>query len=150
MATDQGPIVQSALLRGELVRLRVDSGLTQKQVAEILDWSQSKLMRIEGGGSRLTQVDLDALLDRYGATSESRREQLHVLNRGAKKPRWWNRYKADVPTAHLNYVGFEAIAFKDVRAISKTVVGGKKKITLEVTDPRWGTVRTETKTVTLP
>jgi NADH-quinone oxidoreductase subunit L len=28
--------------------------------------------------------------------------------------------------------------------------GGKKKITLEVTDPRWGTVRRETKTVTLP
>ena len=28
--------------------------------------------------------------------------------------------------------------------------GGKKKITLEVVDPRWGTVKTETRTVTLP
>jgi hypothetical protein len=29
----------------------------------------------------------------------------------------------------INFVGFKAIAFQDVRAISKTVVGGKKKIT---------------------
>ena len=42
MATDQGPVVQSALLRGELVRLRRESGLTQEQVAADLGWSPSK------------------------------------------------------------------------------------------------------------
>ena len=51
MAIDQGPVVQSALLRGELVRLRKDRGFTQEQVAAGLDWSHAKLMRLENGRS---------------------------------------------------------------------------------------------------
>jgi hypothetical protein len=59
MATDQGPVVQSALLRSELIRLRKESGQTQEQVAEALDWSPSKLIRVEGGR------DLDATYIEY-------------------------------------------------------------------------------------
>ena len=66
VATDQGPVVQSALLRSELVRLRKESGLTQEQVAADLEWSPSKLIRVEGGRSSITKVDLDALITRYG------------------------------------------------------------------------------------
>ena len=49
MSADQGPVVQSALLRGELIRLRREGGLTQEQVAAQLEWSPSKLIRVEGG-----------------------------------------------------------------------------------------------------
>ena len=108
MATDQGPVVQSALLRGELVRLRRESGLTQEQVAAQLEWSPSKLIRVEGGRSAITKVDLDALLDRYGVTSESTRERLQALNRGARGRGWWDKYRDDVSPTYLNYVGFEA------------------------------------------
>jgi transcriptional regulator with XRE-family HTH domain len=108
MATDQGPVVQSMLLRGELVRLRKDSELTQEQVADGLEWSPSKLIRVEGGRSSITKVDLDALLTVYGVTSESRREQLQSLNRGARERAWWDGYKDDVSPAYLNYVGLEA------------------------------------------
>jgi transcriptional regulator with XRE-family HTH domain len=108
MVSDQGPVVQSALLRGELVRLRKDRGLTQQQVAGELEWSPSKLIRIEGGGSSITKVDLDALLSEYGVTSESHRERLHALNRGAKEPGWWDSYKDDASPEYLRYVGFEA------------------------------------------
>ena len=108
MATDQGPVVQSMLLRGELVRLRKDSGLTQEQVASTLEWSPSKLIRVEGGRSSITKVDLDALLTAYGITSESRRDQLQALNRGARERAWWDSYKEDVSPAYLNYVGLEA------------------------------------------
>ena len=108
MTSDQGPVVQSALLRGELVRLRKERGLTQQQVAGVLEWSPSKLIRVEGGGSSITKVDLDALLIRYGVTSESHRERLHALNRGAKEAGWWDRYRSDASTAYLNYIGFEA------------------------------------------
>ena len=55
MATDQGPVVQSAILRGELVRLRKRSKLTQEEVARGLEWSPSKLIRIEGGHSSVTK-----------------------------------------------------------------------------------------------
>ncbi|HET6189986.1 MAG TPA: helix-turn-helix transcriptional regulator, partial [Trebonia sp.] len=51
MANDQGPVVLSALLRAELIRLRKESGLTQEAVAQNLDWSPSKLIRVEGGRS---------------------------------------------------------------------------------------------------
>jgi transcriptional regulator with XRE-family HTH domain len=108
VATDQGPVVQSALLRNELVRLRRDSDLTQEQVALDLEWSPSKLIRVEGGRSSITKVDLDALLSKYGVTSESTRERLHALNRGARERAWWDKYKDDVSPNYLNYVGFEA------------------------------------------
>jgi len=108
MASDQGPVVQSAILRGELVRLRKDRGLTQQQVAAALEWSPSKLIRVEGGASSITKVDLDAILSEYGITSESQRDRLQVMRAGAKEAGWWDRYKDDVSPAHLSYVGFEA------------------------------------------
>jgi transcriptional regulator with XRE-family HTH domain len=108
MATDQGPVVQSALLRSELIRLRKESGLTQEQVAEALDWSPSKLIRVEGGRSSITKVDLDALLSRYGVSSESQRERLQALNRGARERAWWAVYRDDLDPTYVEYVGYEA------------------------------------------
>lgn len=107
MPTDQGPVVQSALLRSELIRLRKDSGLTQEQVAQDLDWSPSKLIRVEGGRSAITKVDLDALLKEYGISSESHRERLQALNRGARERAWWTSYRELAP-AYVDYVGYEA------------------------------------------
>lgn len=108
MATDQGPVVQSALLRNELIRLRKESGLTQEQVAAALDWSPSKLIRVEGGRSSITKVDLDALLSTYGISSESQRERLQALNRGARERAWWAAYRDDLDPTYLEYVGYEA------------------------------------------
>ena len=108
MASDHGPVIQSAMLRAELVRLRRERGLTQQQVAAALEWSPSKLIRVEGGGSAITKVDLDALLTRYRVTSESHRERLHTLNRAAKESGWWDTYKDYIRAEYLRYVGFEA------------------------------------------
>ncbi len=108
MATDQGPVVQSALLRSELVHLRKEKGLTQEHVAKNLEWSPSKLIRVEGGRSSITKVDLDALLARYGVTSESHRDKLHALNKGARERAWWDDFRGDINSTYLNYVGYEA------------------------------------------
>jgi transcriptional regulator with XRE-family HTH domain len=108
VATDQGPVVQSALLRADLIRLRRESELTQEQVARDLEWSPSKLIRVEGGRSSVTKVDLDALLTKYGVTSESTRERLQGLNRGARERAWWDKYRDDISPTYLDYVGFEA------------------------------------------
>ncbi len=123
MASDQGPVIQSALLRAELVRLRKERGLTQQHVAGSLEWSPSKLIRVEGGASSITMVDLGALLTMYGVTSESHRERLQTLNRGAKEPGWWDTYKNDVSADYLSYIGFEAgAAF--IRQFQLSVVPG--------------------------
>ena len=110
MPSDEGPVVQSALLRDELIHLRTKRGLTQQQVAVALEWSPSKLIRVEGGKSSITKVDLDALLTKYGVTSESHRERLQALRSGAKEVGWWDVYKDDVSPTYLRYVGFEAAA----------------------------------------
>ena len=82
--------------------------MTQELVAAELEWSPSKLIRVEGGRSSITKVDLDALLTKYGVTSESTRERLQVLNRGARERGWWDKYRDDISPTYLDYVGFEA------------------------------------------
>jgi transcriptional regulator with XRE-family HTH domain len=119
MANDQGPVVQSALLRAELIRLRKESSLTQEQVAQDLDWSPSKLIRVEGGRSSITKVDLDALLKEYGISSESQHERLQALNRGAKERAWWAGFREEISPAYLEYVGYETGA-----AFIRQYVGG--------------------------
>lgn len=106
MATDQGPVVQSALLRNELVRLRLDKGLTQEKVAHSLDWHPSKLIRIEGGKSNITVTDLRALLEEYGVRSESRRERLEGLVRGARQRGWWTDYRDAFDEGTLQFAGY--------------------------------------------
>lgn len=108
MATDQGPIVQSALLRSDLIRLRKEKGFTQEMVARDLEWSPSKLIRVEGGRSSITKTDLDALLTHYGVTAESQRDRLQTLNRGAREVGWWAAYRDDISPTYLSYVGYEA------------------------------------------
>src|SRR5690348_1982517 len=123
MASDHGPVVQSALLRSELVQLRRERGLTQAQVAADLAWMPAKLIRAEGGQSPATEADLDALLQRYGVTSDSQRERLRDLSRGARVSGWWEAYRGDVAAAYLDYVGHEAGA-ASIRQYLGAVVPG--------------------------
>jgi len=124
MASDQGPVVQSALLRNELIRLRKVSGLTQEQVATGLDWSSSKLIRVEGGRSSISTVDLDALLRTYGISAGSDRERLQALNRGTRERPWWVSYRDGMmDAAYLEYVGFEAGAVF-IRSFEQVFVPG--------------------------
>lgn len=65
MKEDGGPSVARALLRAELRRLRTERGLTQEEVARSLDWSVSKLVRIEAGDSAISARELYSLLTFY-------------------------------------------------------------------------------------
>ena len=55
-------------LTTQLKRLRRKAELTQRQVAQALDWSPSKIIRIEQGTVRIRVTDLQALLNLYGVT----------------------------------------------------------------------------------
>jgi transcriptional regulator with XRE-family HTH domain len=97
--------------------------MTQEQIAAKLEWSASKVIRVEGGRSSITKVDLDALLDQYGVTSEDERGRLHGLNREARAAGWWDGYRNDVAAPYLDYVGYEAGAAV-IRQFPGTVVPG--------------------------
>ncbi|XVQ10544.1 helix-turn-helix domain-containing protein [Spirillospora sp. CA-255316] len=123
MASDQGPIVQSALLRSELVRLRKEKGMTQEQVARALEWSPSKLIRVEGGKNAITFTDLQALLLTYDVTSKSKQERMQELARGARENAWWSTYKGEVSDDFLNFVGYAAGA-SYIRHFHNSIVPG--------------------------
>lgn len=108
MAVDQGPVVQSAVLRNTLTRLRKEHHLTQEKVAEDLEWSPSKLIRVEGGRSGITKTDLDALLTKYGVTDDAERKKLQDTNRAAREDAWWDNYRNQISAPYLNFVGYEA------------------------------------------
>ena len=88
-----------------------------------LEWSPSKLIRVEGGRSAVTKVDLDALLTEYGVTSGAERDRLQQLNRWAREPAWWDVYRNDISAPYLSYVGYEAGA-SFIRQFPGTVVPG--------------------------
>jgi len=123
MALDQGPVVQSAILRNTLTRLRKENRLTQEQVAADLEWSPSKLIRVEGGRSSITKTDLDALLTVYDVTDAKERAVLQELNKTAKESAWWYNYRNDISAPYLNFVGYEAGA-SFIRQFVANVVPG--------------------------
>ena len=69
-------------LRSELRNARRKAGLTQRQVANAMDWSASKMLRIETGEVGITPIDLRALLACYDVRDERRTEELVNLVRG--------------------------------------------------------------------
>ena len=60
-----GPAVSKRQLCAALRRLREERQLTQDQVAQALEWSLSKVQRIESGTNTIAVTDLHALLRLY-------------------------------------------------------------------------------------
>lgn len=123
MTNDQGPVVQSAMLRAELIDLRRERNLTQEAVARELDWHPTKIIRIEGGKSRISKTDLQALLREYGVTSQSRQERLQALAQGAREAAWWDQYRDITSDASVSYIGHESGAAA-IRQFENAVIPG--------------------------
>jgi transcriptional regulator with XRE-family HTH domain len=105
------PVVQRRRLRTELRRARLDAGLTQEQVATAMDWSLSKLIRIENGSVGISTNDLRAILQHYKITSEERVADLLALSRAARERSWWSNYSDAVPPRLLQLIEYETAAF---------------------------------------
>ncbi|MGD0703063.1 MAG: helix-turn-helix transcriptional regulator [Trebonia sp.] len=104
------PVVQRRRLRAELRRARLDAGLTQEQVAGAMDWSLSKLIRIENGTVGISTNDLKAILAHYKISDEARTAELLALSRGARERSWWNSYREVAPRL-IQLIEYEAAAF---------------------------------------
>jgi transcriptional regulator with XRE-family HTH domain len=105
----EDPAVQRHRLRVELRKARLDAGKTQRDVAEAMDWSVSKLIRIENGDVRISKNDLRALLEHYGITERGRIDSLLQAARVARELSW-SDYRGVHPPAFLDYLGFESSA----------------------------------------
>ncbi|MGW0626117.1 helix-turn-helix domain-containing protein [Streptomyces sp. NPDC002758] len=94
----------------ELRNLRQAKNLTAAQVAKSLAWSESKVSRIEGGKSPLSDKDAKLLLHEYGVQDPEEIRQFIGLTRQSRQNGWWHSYGDTLPEWFKPYLGFEADA----------------------------------------
>ena len=76
-----------------------------------MDWSLSKLIRIENGTVGISTNDLKAILQHYKIVDESRTTELLTLSRAAKERSWWSVYRDSASPRLLQLIEYEAAAF---------------------------------------
>lgn len=107
MTTLHSPTAGRRRLRHALRHARDVVGLTQEQVAEAMDWSLSKVIRIETGSVSVSTSDLRQLLQLYGVDDRHQIGELVELARIGRRKPWWTRYRDAVPPPYLSFVGLE-------------------------------------------
>ncbi|MGW6936080.1 helix-turn-helix domain-containing protein [Lentzea sp. NPDC054927] len=110
LARKESPVVvKQRQLLGVLKQARESLDLTQQSVADALDWSVSKVLRIEQGKTRVSVTDLKALLLHYRITESDQVNELVELARATKRPGWMSAYKG-LPEQFAQFVEFESVA----------------------------------------
>ncbi|MDX2529421.1 helix-turn-helix domain-containing protein [Streptomyces europaeiscabiei] len=123
MARDIDPSLNRRRLRIELRKARESAGLTQRDAAQGLEWSLSKLIRIEAGTVGLGVTDLRALLQQYRVTDASLVVELEEAARGSKGQSWWAQYSDLVSPQFAQYLGYEGAA-NTIRMYNPIVLPG--------------------------
>ena len=104
------PGVQRRRLRIALRKAREGAQLTQRGASEKLDWSLSKIIRIEAGAQGLSVTDLKAMCEAYAVTDEELIATLTAAARGSRGPSWWSEYRDLVSPQFALYLGHEDAA----------------------------------------
>jgi transcriptional regulator with XRE-family HTH domain len=122
MTPEQNPVGSSHLLRRELRRLRLAAGMTQNAAAVELDWSQSKIVRIESGAVGVSTTDLRAILALYGVTDAAKIDEMVRWGRSRRLHAWWDDYGL-LDQHFKTFLGLEAAAQR-IRQFQSSVVPG--------------------------
>jgi transcriptional regulator with XRE-family HTH domain len=104
------PAVQRRRLRTELRRIRLGTNETLEQVAAAMDWSLSKLIRIENGTVGISTNDLKVLLGYYGIVDDRRVEELVAMAKAARERSWWSTYRDVASPQLLQFIEYQAAA----------------------------------------
>lgn len=117
------PIFERRKLRKEVRRLRELVGLTQQDVADAMDWSLSKVVRIENGAVKISTTDLKALLQHYGVTDPERVESILATAKASRLPPWWAEFRDLVTPKFAQQLEYESSA-SELYVAYNTVVPG--------------------------
>jgi len=123
MSAPHGRTAGRFRLRSELRQRREDAGLTQEQAAAEMEWSLSKLVRIEAGTVSISVNDLRALLGLYGVHDRAEIDEMLKLARSARQRVWWTQYRDVLAPQYLEFIGFETDA-SGIRCFHPTIVPG--------------------------
>jgi transcriptional regulator with XRE-family HTH domain len=123
VTASSSPLVERRRLRAELRQARLEAGLTQEAVAEQMDWSLSKLIRIETGAVGISTNDLTALLRLYNVKDPKRVRALVAQGKEARKQTWWSKYRTALPPTYFQYIEYETSAII-IRSYETLVIPG--------------------------
>ncbi|MBM7771150.1 transcriptional regulator with XRE-family HTH domain [Actinokineospora baliensis] len=104
--TTTGSTVPRRQLGRYLRELRGRARLTVRAAAAELEWSETKIWRIETGQTPLRSLDTEAMCKIYGA-SEEVTEYLKTLSKKTREQGWWHAYGEAVPDGFGLYIGLE-------------------------------------------
>lgn len=110
MTRAHSPVASQRRVLAEIREAREALQYTQKDVADALDWSLSKINRIESGQVGLSITDLKALLLHYGITDRDRVENYVQMAKAGKKPGWWDDYRRTKSPDFVKFLGLESAA----------------------------------------
>jgi transcriptional regulator with XRE-family HTH domain len=106
MPSDEvGPKIARANVALRLKSLREGLGLSVAGVAKIMDWSISKLTRIEKGEVSVQPLEVRALLGHYHITDEEVVAELSRLARTSRSRQWYSRHR--LAGAFADFVAYE-------------------------------------------
>ena len=109
-------------LRQELRRWRTDAGLTQRDVAERLVWSPSKVIRIESGESGISVTDLRAIARLFGVPEGPQLDQLAELAKSSRRQPF-GEFKDLLPKDTIRFFDAEGSASL-IRSVQTVLVPG--------------------------
>jgi transcriptional regulator with XRE-family HTH domain len=125
MTSPEPPAVARRRVRLALRAAREARGFTQQHVADELDWSLSKVNRIEKGDVTVSKTDLLALLELFGIDDDDLIDELVRAARSSRQRGWWDepRYREHLTAPMLQLLQFETEATA-IRIFQPTVVNG--------------------------
>lgn len=100
------PTVRRRRLAAALRDARAKSGLSREEVADQMEWSMSKVYRLEYGRTAASWRDVRDLCELYGVSSPEK-DGLIQLARDSRQRGWWSEYQDIFPS---NFVGLESDA----------------------------------------
>ncbi|WP_154938898.1 helix-turn-helix domain-containing protein [Micromonospora palomenae] len=90
-----------------LRQTRLDRGYSLEDVRQAMEWSLSKVIRIESGTVSISVNDLRALLAFYGVTDADEVDGMVELARLARRRHWAAEYRDYVSASYMDFLGYE-------------------------------------------
>jgi transcriptional regulator with XRE-family HTH domain len=100
-------VLQRRRLLRRLRQARMVWGQSQAEVAQALEWSESKVLRIELGKSSVSKTDLMAMLQLYGVTDSQKVTEFVEMARRSRQKSWTSEYQDVAAKPFLDYIDFE-------------------------------------------
>ncbi|MGA5301697.1 helix-turn-helix domain-containing protein [Nucisporomicrobium flavum] len=100
-----GPKIAKVNVAQQLKMLREEAGLSVTSVADAMEWSVSKLTRIEKGEVSIQPLEVRALLDHYAVTDANLVAELARLARTSRSRQWYSRHR--LAGAYADFVAYE-------------------------------------------